>query len=67
MEIVLSAVDKGGDHALTHDLNFQTERYDAKHTIVSSSTDTSKYWEKTMLIRHMVDLQEPQARSFGRT
>ncbi len=34
MEIVLSAVDKGGDHALAHDLNFQTERYEAKHPIV---------------------------------
>ncbi len=45
MEIVLTGVEKGGDHALTHDLNFQTERYEAKHTIVSS-TDVSKLWRK---------------------
>lgn len=37
MEIMLSAVDKGGDHTLAHDLNFQTERYEAKHPIVSLS------------------------------
>lgn len=35
MEIVLSALDKGGDHSLPHDLNFQAERYEAKHVIVS--------------------------------
>lgn len=35
MEIVLSAVDKGGEHALAHDLNFQAERYEAKHLIAS--------------------------------
>ncbi|KAL2357441.1 transcription initiation factor-like protein subunit [Cryomyces antarcticus] len=33
MEIILSAVGKGGDHPLVHDLNFQQERYEAKHVI----------------------------------
>ncbi|MCJ1230101.1 hypothetical protein MMC12_006772 [Toensbergia leucococca] len=33
MEIVLSTMDKGGDHALQHDLNFQNNRYEAKHTV----------------------------------
>ena len=66
MEIVLSAVDKGGDHALTHDLNFQTERYDAKHTIVDSSQSVNKPQE-TALIRVVTDLQESQARPLSCT
>jgi transcription initiation factor IIF auxiliary subunit len=36
MSIVLTAVGKGGDHTLAHDLNFQSERYEAKHQVVSS-------------------------------
>ena len=34
MEIVLSAIDKGGEYPLQHDLNFQNNRYEAKHPIV---------------------------------
>lgn len=34
MTIVLTAVSKGGDHTLDHDLNFQAERYEAKHQVV---------------------------------
>lgn len=34
MNIVLTAVGKGGEHTLEHDLNFQSERYEAKHLIV---------------------------------
>jgi len=33
MEVVLSLVDKAGDHVLRHDLNFQKERYESLHTI----------------------------------
>ncbi|MCJ1463529.1 hypothetical protein MMC07_002137 [Pseudocyphellaria aurata] len=33
MEIVLSSLEKGGDHTLAHDLNFQAERYEAKHQL----------------------------------
>lgn len=33
MQIVLTAAGKGGDHTLDHDLNFQSERYEAKHWI----------------------------------
>ncbi|KAF2015028.1 SAS complex, SAS5 subunit/transcription initiation factor IID, subunit 14 [Aaosphaeria arxii CBS 175.79] len=33
MTIVLTALHKGGDHTLEHDLNFQSERYEAKHTV----------------------------------
>ena len=33
MSIVLSALHKGGDHTIEHDLNFQNERYEAKHVV----------------------------------
>jgi transcription initiation factor IIF auxiliary subunit len=36
MSIVLTGVGKGGDHTLEHDLNFQSERYEAKHQVVST-------------------------------
>jgi len=36
MLITLTAIDKGGDFALAHDLNFQKNLYEAKHTIVGS-------------------------------
>jgi transcription initiation factor IIF auxiliary subunit len=36
MTIVLTGVGKGGDHTLEHDLNFQSERYEAKHQVVST-------------------------------
>lgn len=39
MNIVLTAVGKGGDHTLEHDLNFQAERYEAKHQVVSDMSD----------------------------
>lgn len=38
MTIVLTAGNKGGDHTLEHDLNFQSERYEAKHWVVSFNT-----------------------------
>jgi transcription initiation factor TFIID/TFIIF subunit len=33
MSIVLTGMHKGGEHTLEHDLNFQSERYEATHTI----------------------------------
>ncbi|KAI9820956.1 MAG: hypothetical protein M1832_003428 [Thelocarpon impressellum] len=33
MDIVLTGVDKGGDHPIKHDLNFQHERYEATHVV----------------------------------
>ncbi|KAF1983224.1 SAS complex, SAS5 subunit/transcription initiation factor IID, subunit 14 [Aulographum hederae CBS 113979] len=33
MMIALTTIQKGGEHQLEHDLNFQHERYEAKHTI----------------------------------
>ena len=38
MIIALTAVDKGGEHTIAHDLNFQNERYESKHTVVSISS-----------------------------
>ena len=35
MNITLSGLEKGGDHSITHDLNFQSNKYEAKHTVVS--------------------------------
>ena len=35
MTIVLTAPDKGGEHTIAHDLNFQEQRYETKHTVVS--------------------------------
>ncbi|KAI4214113.1 MAG: hypothetical protein LQ351_003198 [Letrouitia transgressa] len=33
MKIIVTGIDKGGDHELHHDLNFQSERYEAIHTV----------------------------------
>ncbi|KAI9850058.1 MAG: hypothetical protein M1838_006138 [Thelocarpon superellum] len=33
MDIVLTGVERGGDHPIKHDLNFGSERYEAKHVI----------------------------------
>lgn len=33
LNIVLTAKDRGGDHTIAHDLNFQSERYEAEHTV----------------------------------
>ncbi len=35
MEIILTPIEKGGEHSLPHDLNFQSERYEARHNVVS--------------------------------
>ena len=34
MNITLSTIDKGGDHPIAHDLNFQSEHYESKHSVV---------------------------------
>lgn len=34
MEIVLAAIDRGGDHTIHHDLNFREERYETTHSMV---------------------------------
>ena len=34
MLITLTAIDKGGEYAIPHDLNFQQEKYESKHQIV---------------------------------
>ena len=35
MEIILTAVEKGGDYSFMHDLNFKSESYEGKHVLVS--------------------------------
>jgi hypothetical protein len=34
MSIVLTGAHKGGDTTIDHDLNFQSERYEATHPVV---------------------------------
>jgi len=46
MKVVLSAIDRGGDHTLHHDLNFKDERYETLHPIVSLPLDHSAYERK---------------------
>jgi len=41
MEVVLHAIDKGGDHSIRHDLNFQKNKYESVHPIVSLSAFSS--------------------------
>ena len=43
LEIILTGTEKGGDHPISHDLNFQSPRYEAKHTVVSSPQGTSLF------------------------
>lgn len=59
MQIVLSTIGKGGEFTLQHDLNFQAERYEAKHQVVSARI-TTLVSDGIVLIQ-MLDLPEPQA------
>lgn len=68
MEIILSAVDKGGEFSIPHDLNFHTTRYETKHTIVSSAAREPSYRNALLiwaLVAVSVDNQESQAGTFG--
>lgn len=38
MQITLSTLHRGGDHTVSHDLNFLQERYESRHVIVSLIT-----------------------------
>lgn len=35
MVITLTGVEKGGEHHIAHDLNFQNEHYETEHSVVS--------------------------------
>ena len=37
MLITMTAIDKGGDHTIGHDLNFQAEQYESTHSVVCLS------------------------------
>ena len=39
MEVVLHGADKGGDHLIRHDLNFQKPKYEITHVIVCCYCD----------------------------
>ena len=45
MRIALHTSDKSGDQTIAHDLNFQSERYETKHTVVS-------FAKLNLLVRH---------------
>ena len=34
MQIILTTIQGGGEFTINHDLNFQSEKYEAKHQIV---------------------------------
>ena len=34
MQIVLTAIEKGGETTLSHDLNFNDVRYETRHNVV---------------------------------
>lgn len=63
MTIVLTALHKGGDHTLEHDLNFQAERYEATHTVVCRPADPRD--RMAPLTDSAIDLQESPTRSSG--
>lgn len=67
MEIVLTATEKGGEHSLPHDLNFQSERYEAKHNVVSLSGGMQGFRGHMPFadgkFDSRLDLQEPEART----
>jgi len=57
MNIVLTAVGKGGEHTLDHDLNFQSERYEAKHLVVRTAAQMGT--RQTVLTSPAPDLPQP--------
>lgn len=66
MTIVLTAAHKGGEHTLSHDLNFQSERYEAKHQVVRlPPTVGCMLWSfhrwNARLLTATTDIPQPQA------
>lgn len=61
MVITLSAIDKGGDFPLMHDLNFQSEHYEAKHSIVGFLDCTAM--DSKLILNVLAGLQKPQTRT----
>ena len=61
MEIILTAIDKGGEFPMAHDLNFQSNRYEAKHTIVSLwlQHEPRDHWAEASTLTR-ADLQKSQ-------
>ncbi|KAL9101293.1 MAG: hypothetical protein Q9163_003428 [Psora crenata] len=51
MLITLTAVEKGGEFQIPHDLNFQQEKYESKHQIVREC-------ELTCIVRAQIDMDK---------
>ena len=54
MRIGFHTSDKSGDQSIAHDLNFQNERYETKHTVVSA-TMTNSLTPAVSITRLLVD------------
>jgi hypothetical protein len=68
MEIILTPIEKGGEHSLPHDLNFQSERYEARHNVVSFHgmlNGTARILLNQVPFS-LLDLQESKAWTSGR-
>lgn len=67
MVITLTGIDKGGDFALMHDLNFQSEHYEAKHPIVGFfrrlAMNPSSCESQADLVYVLIGIQKPKART----
>ena len=63
MSISLTPAEKGADHTIIHDLNFQKNHYDAKHVIVGPLPCLVLSPLADML--NFQDIQEPEARALG--
>ena len=63
MEIVFHGVDKGGDHHVRHDLNFQKPKYDAIHTVVRIFLSRPFRPKQVALTRRNKDVHKPPAKS----
>ena len=66
MQLILTAINKGGDHTIEHDLNFLNERYEAKHTVVWATKhyNTPQHF-LTVSSNFHIDLPQPEVRTDG--
>ena len=67
MLITLTAADKGGDHTIGHDLNFQAEQYESKHTVVCLTMISLGLWPTGLPLTFMSTTQPDFQKSQTRT
>jgi len=67
MALVLHTIGKGGDHPITHDLNFTQERYEASHKVVSSIVSKMQRRKAQFVVTMcgISGIQEPETRTHG--